>query len=176
MDLKANNAGTSKTDLNIVQGLIGTNLGGSYDTKMIDQPRPEIQQESSASQEPYQQPILEPIITKDFYIHKAPVESADAAVSRQITVGRPEKHYRIVFITAPEYTNSAAQLSAEIAQKEEKTIIYVLSKKPDGLDLGDIAIPAPTKASKPEVYFIKYKTQEEAEHAQKEIQGNSLSF
>lgn len=46
-------------------------------------------------------------------------------------------------------------------QTEEKTLVYVLVKKPD--DQPDIVIPtpAPTQPSKPEVYFIRYKTQKE---------------
>lgn len=46
-------------------------------------------------------------------------------------------------------------------QNEEKTLVYVLVKKPD--DQQDIVIPtpAPTQPSKPEVYFIKYKTQKD---------------
>ena len=38
------------------------------------------------------------------------------------------------------------------------------------MTVNDIATPAPTQPSKPEVYFIKYKTPEEAEAARKEIQ------
>lgn len=43
-------------------------------------------------------------------------------------------------------------------QSEDKTIVYVLVKKPE--DIGPIAQPA-AKQSKPEVFFIKYKTQQE---------------
>lgn len=46
-----------------------------------------------------------------------------------------------------------------IPQNEEKTLVYVLVKKPE--EQPEIVIPtqAPTQPSKPEVYFIKYKTQ-----------------
>lgn len=43
---------------------------------------------------------------------------------------------------------------------EEKTIVYVLVKKPDDVPSITLAEPASTMPSKPEVYFIRYKTQE----------------
>jgi hypothetical protein len=45
------------------------------------------------------------------------------------------------------------------APDEQKTLIYVLVKKPDEVPEIHIPTPAPTKPSKPEVYFIRYKTQ-----------------
>lgn len=58
-------------------------------------------------------------------------------------------------------------------QNQEKTIVYVLVKKPD--EIGDVAIPTvpPTQPSKPEVYFIKYKTQ--SANAQTSSSGSFLS-
>lgn len=46
-------------------------------------------------------------------------------------------------------------------QNEEKTLVYVLVKKPE--EQPDIVIPTPipTLPSKPEVYFIRYRTQNE---------------
>jgi len=65
-----------------------------------------------------------------------------------------------------------SSLRIKQAPVEEKTIIYVLTKKPDPLDLqAAIEEIAPKQPSKPEVFFIKYKTQEEAAHAQRTIQG-----
>lgn len=58
-------------------------------------------------------------------------------------------------------------------QNEEKTIVYVLSKKNDGLnDDGSFATPPPPVTSKPEVFFVKYKTKEEAEQAVSKIQDS----
>ncbi|EDW30583.1 GL26862 [Drosophila persimilis] len=81
------------------------------------------------------------------------------------------KNYRVVFIKAPSSSNANVKLSAEYAPKEEKTVIYVLSKKDNQLEVNDIATPAPTVPSKPEVFFIKYKTEAEASHAQQQIQA-----
>lgn len=60
---------------------------------------------------------------------------------------------------------------------EEKTVIYVLSQNPNEPP-EEIEVPkvAPTKPSKPEVYFVKYNTPEEAELAQKHIQGKLENF
>ncbi|XP_054728175.1 uncharacterized protein LOC129237441 [Anastrepha obliqua] len=110
-----------------------------------------------------------PSVHKQFYTISAP-EDTDDGKPKHLVIGRPQKNYRVVFIKAPGPDNSNRKLSAEFAPQEEKTVIYVLSKKDDELTANDFATPAPTVPSKPEVFFIKYKTPEEAEAAQKEIQ------
>ena len=71
----------------------------------------------------------------------------------------PQKHYKIVFIKAPTPPAPTAPVIPVIPQNEEKTLVYVLVKKPE--EQPEIVIPTqpPTQPSKPEVYFIKYKTQ-----------------
>lgn len=71
-----------------------------------------------------------------------------------------QKHYRIIFIKAPA-PPAVTQTFPESPIREEKTIVYVLVKKPD--EIPEISLPTPvsTVPSKPEVYFIRYKTQEE---------------
>lgn len=87
-----------------------------------------------------------------------------------MVIGRPQKNYRVIFIKTPDAQNDDLKLSAEFAPQEEKTVIYVLSKKDHDFTVNDIATPEPTQPAKPEVYFIKYKTPEEADAARKEIQ------
>jgi hypothetical protein len=59
-----------------------------------------------------------------------------------------------------------------LPQSEEKTIVYVLSKKPEGItEDGDIPSPPAPVTTKPEVFFVKYKTQQEADGAISNIQG-----
>jgi len=99
------------------------------------------------------------LIQKHIYVHVPPPEQEDIRPPQQIQAGVAQKHYKIIFIKAPSPpTVSPAQI-ALAQQNQEKTIVYVLVKKPD--EIGDINIPAvpPTQPSKPEVYFIKYKTQ-----------------
>ncbi|XP_034671347.1 uncharacterized protein LOC117903433 [Drosophila subobscura] len=112
-----------------------------------------------------------PIINKKFYLVSAPEDHSNDGKVKHLVLGRPQKNYRVVFIKAPAGDNANVKYSAEFAPQEEKTVIYVLSKKDNDLDATDIATPAPTQPSKPEVFFIKYKTDDEAKQAQHEIQG-----
>ena len=66
-----------------------------------------------------------------------------------------------MFIKAPSPPAPTAPIIPQLPQTEEKTLVYVLVKKPE--EQPDIVIPtpAPTQPSKPEVYFIRYKTQKE---------------
>ncbi|XP_012059589.1 PREDICTED: uncharacterized protein LOC105622784 [Atta cephalotes] len=72
-----------------------------------------------------------------------------------------QKHYKIVFIKAPTPPTPTAPVIPVQQQDEQKTLIYVLVKKPE--EALEINLPTitPTQPSKPEVYFIKYKTQKE---------------
>lgn len=118
----------------------------------------------------------EPIVTKHFYVHAAPEEPEEETGPRFIPVGQSQKTYKIIFIKAPTY-NLKSQVIPVLPQNQEKTIVYVLSKKPEFDQNIQLPEPTPTEPSKPEVFFVKYKTQEEAERAQKQIQGNYyLSF
>ncbi|XP_034486881.1 uncharacterized protein LOC117791282 [Drosophila innubila] len=112
-------------------------------------------------------------VSKDIYVHVPPTEDSEERYPQPpLPALPPRKHYRIVFIKAPTPSVNKAALRVQQAPVEEKTIIYVLTKKPDPLDLQTaIEEAAPKQISKPEVFFIKYKTQEEAAHAQRTIQA-----
>jgi hypothetical protein len=57
-------------------------------------------------------------------------------------------------------------------QNEEKTIVYVLSKKNEAVGSdGEFPTPPPAVTSKPEVFFVKYNTKQEADSAVSKIQG-----
>lgn len=101
-----------------------------------------------------------PIIHKHVYIHIPPPEP-DYGVETTPEVVQPvQKHYRIIFIKAPTIAApTAAQMPAIQAVSEEKTIVYVLVKKPDNSQ-APAPTPITTPPSKPEVYFIRYKTEE----------------
>lgn len=125
------------------------------------------QQQFFQPQRPQPQPQLQPqqqqtIVQKHIYVHVPPPDNEELLPQRQIQTGVAQKHYKIIFIKAPSYSApSQAQISLA-AQNQEKTIVYVLVRKPDDFS-ADLTIPtaAPTPPSKPEVYFIKYKTQKE---------------
>lgn len=95
------------------------------------------------------------------YVHVPPPEAPEYKPPKHIPQPQPpQKHYKIVFIKAPTPpTPTAPQLPPLPQPDEEKTLIYVLVKKPE--EAPDVVLPtqAPTQPSKPEVYFIRYKTQ-----------------
>jgi len=179
-----------------VQQILSTGVG-SQQTQTIYQQQP--QQQIFQQQQPQQQQqLLSPnfglnflpqqqqqqyqsynpsasLVSKDIYVHVPPVEDSEERYPQPpLPVPPPRKHYRIVFIKAPTPSVNKAALRIKQAPVEEKTIIYVLTKKADPLDLQTaIEEAAPKQISKPEVFFIKYKTQEEAAHAQRTIQGKT---
>lgn len=134
---------------------------------------PAYQQTAYAAQPQQNAQQLPPIITKHFYVHSAPDDPEENAAPRYVQVGRARKTYKVIFIKAPSY-GSSARIIPVLPQNEEKTVVYVLSKKPD-LNLEIQAIEQQqqpvTEPTKPEVFFIKYKTQQEAENARQKIQG-----
>lgn len=130
-------------------------------------------QQASYAQQAQTVQQLPPIVTKHFYVHAAPEEPEEQTGPRYVQVGRSRKTYKVIFIKAPSY-DSSARVIPVLPQNEEKTVVYVLSKKPDFNQ--DIQIPEQpvTEPPKPEVFFIKYKTQQEAENARNQIQGMHL--
>lgn len=101
-----------------------------------------------------------PIIHKHVYVHVPPPEpDYPPALLPTAAVQPMQKHYRIIFIKAPSNPAPTPPVAAA-AQSEEKTIVYVLVKKPDDMPPITAAAPAATVPSKPEVYFIRYKTEE----------------
>lgn len=101
-----------------------------------------------------------PIIHKHVYVHIPPVEPDYPAAPRPVAVSPVQKHYRIIFIKAPTQSVPTPPPPAQAPENEEKTIVYVLVKRPDDVQMVEVPTPAPTVPSKPEVYFIRYKTQE----------------
>lgn len=61
-----------------------------------------------------------------------------------LCLGRPRKNYKIIFIKTPTYSEKQ-QIIPVLPQNEEKTIVYVLSKKPTFNQDVQIPDPAPTR-------------------------------
>lgn len=101
-------------------------------------------------------------VFKHVYIHTAPEEPQEVQPPKEIPVPPAQKHYKILFIKAPTPPTPTAPVIPVQPQNEEKTLVYVLVKKPE--EQPDIVIPtaAPTQPAKPEVYFIKYKAKKES--------------
>ncbi|XP_055384182.1 uncharacterized protein LOC129613891 [Condylostylus longicornis] len=111
------------------------------------------------------------LITKQFFIHSAPEEQDEVGGDKVINLGPGRKHYRVVFIKAPHQGVQGGRVRFIAPANEEKTVIYVLSKKTDLADIAADVQQAHTEPTKPDVFFIKYKTPEEAAHAQRQIQA-----
>ncbi|KAL5283741.1 hypothetical protein ACFFRR_006172 [Megaselia abdita] len=109
--------------------------------------------------ETYGPPAQERIVTKNVYVHVPPEEPEVYAAPSQPIVSPPKKHYKIIFIKAPNPPTPQQQVAPVQPQDEHKTLVYVLVKKPEPQPELVIPAPAPTEPSKPEVYFIKYKNQ-----------------
>ncbi|KAJ8687713.1 hypothetical protein QAD02_023507 [Eretmocerus hayati] len=102
------------------------------------------------------------LIQKHIYVHVPPPEPEEARPQRQFgPAPQAQKHYKIIFIKAPTAPTPTAPVIPQLAQDEQKTLIYVLVKKPEDAPEFTLPTAAPTQPSKPEVYFIKYKTQKE---------------
>lgn len=104
--------------------------------------------------------VPEPVaVFKDIYFHVPPPEFEEPPPAL-INVPPPKKTYNIVFIKAPaqEQQNSVylQQIQNRQPQIEDKTLIYVLSKKEDSVQV--IPSTLSHKPSRPEVYFVKYQT------------------
>lgn len=101
-----------------------------------------------------------PIIHKHIYVHVPPPEPEYTTTMQPFEPAPAQKHYRIIFIKAPDQPIPTIPPIPQPVENEEKTIVYVLVKKPE--DVPEIIIPTPasTVPSKPEVYFIRYKTEE----------------
>lgn len=109
----------------------------------------------------YGPPQQAPVIHKHVYVHVPPPEPTYYAPKKPVQPPPPpQKHYKIVFIKAPTPPPpTVPDIPAIAPPAEQKTLIYVLVKKPDEAPEIHIPTPAPTQPSKPEVYFIRYKTQ-----------------
>ncbi|KAH8359481.1 hypothetical protein KR093_006979, partial [Drosophila rubida] len=125
------------------------------------------QQQSAHLEQQHQQPI----VSKRFFIHSAPEDVEEEYKERHITVGVPKRNYNVVFIKSPQRSNKKTSIKISPAVNEDKTVIYVLSKKADSSDVQAEVVEQASSTSKPEVFFIKYKTNEEAAHAQQQIQA-----
>ncbi|TMW46730.1 hypothetical protein DOY81_008191, partial [Sarcophaga bullata] len=116
----------------------------------------------------YQQ---QPLVSKRFFIHSAPEEEEVEIQHKDIVVGQPRKNFNVVFVKAPAAAAQKTKIRVIPAVNEDKTVIYVLAKKGAENEIITHVEEPHTTTAKPEVFFIKYKTNEEAEHAQRSIQS-----
>ncbi|XP_011181903.2 double-stranded RNA-binding protein Staufen homolog [Zeugodacus cucurbitae] len=141
-------------------------------TQQITLPEQPLHQQSTHFiQQQSQRVEPETVISKRFYLHAAPEDDDEEVKQHHVTVGKPRKNYNVVFIKSSDKSTPKTSLKITPAVNEEKTVIYVLNKKQDAADIDTQVYEPVTTTAKPEVYFIKYKTAEEAAHAQQTIQA-----
>lgn len=118
-------------------------------------------------------------ITKNVYVHLPPEDHDNIQPPQVIEPLPPQKHYKLIFIKAPEPPKPVTPIIPPQPQDEHKTlgrinqqivfhslsfltfiVVYVLVKKPDPQPQISLPTPEPTQPAKPEVYFIKYKKDE----------------
>lgn len=104
-------------------------------------------------------------VQKNLYFFSAPDETVENRLRVKINNAAPKKNYKIIFIKTPSFNIKQSVNIPAILPNEEKTIVYVLVKNPEESETINVEAPPPVLPSKPEVYFIKYKTQKEAEEA-----------
>lgn len=111
------------------------------------------------------------VVNKNVYFYKAPRDFEVTPTRKPIKLPKPEKNYKIIFIKAPHIAVPPPIIQVA-PQNDEKTLVYVLSKKPE--EQPDTVItPAPKEASKPEVYFVKYGVQKEVAERSEKMYGVS---
>ncbi|EDW15264.1 uncharacterized protein Dmoj_GI22882 [Drosophila mojavensis] len=111
---------------------------------------------------------------KHFYAFEAPQDAVDEAdLVEQKILAHSKKNLQVVFIKAPENKAVVGALNALAKQtSEDKTDIYVLNKQTDPHELASKLSAAQAQHKhKPQVHFVKYRTEEEALQAQQVIEA-----
>ncbi|XP_045483609.1 uncharacterized protein LOC123688905 [Harmonia axyridis] len=113
--------------------------------------------------------------TKSVYFYEAPEEPEPIRQRKIIQLPPQKTNYKLLFIKAPSAPEPQPIEIPTQVLNQEKTRVYVLVKKPETEQQVRIVAGPTPKPEKPEVFYIKYKTREEAEKAIKEAQeGASL--
>lgn len=100
-------------------------------------------------------------VNRHVYVHVAPdfPEDQQARVIR--IPSKNDKHVNIIFVKTPSSSSSQQTEVILPEQDEQKNIVYVLVRKFDPTTDLKIRAPRPTSPSKPDVFFIRYKDQQQ---------------
>lgn len=129
---------------------------------------------SSSGSVSHQGGQLSPLIHKHIYVHVAPPELDEAQRQEINAASAAKKHYKIIFIKTPSYASPSALEYQAQGQSQEKTLIYVLVKRPDDVEQGSFVTSTKTRPSKPEVYFIRYKAQQDTSSVNSGSTGGTI--
>lgn len=115
---------------------------------------------------------------KEFYTYAAPELDFENNIGAEQIAGSLKKNLRVVFIKAPEnqgLSNAVLHLARQAI--EQRTAIYVLSKQAVVSELANkLQALKSGSTNAPEVHFVKYRTPEDAAHAQLAIQAQYESL
>lgn len=134
-----------------------------FEEQQQAQPLPPQQQPQPLPPQQSQQPQAEaytPQVFKHIYVHAAEDEAPDQQ-SRVIKVPGGDKHVNIIFVKTPSQSSQAQTEVILPEQDEHKNLVYVLLKKNTAENNIRIRRPQAQQPQKPEVYFIRYKDQEQ---------------
>merc|ERR1712121_417910 len=92
-----------------------------------------------------------PVVTRNIFVYAAPEQPRP--LPGPVNVPPPKVDCSIVLVRAPE--GNAAQDPIIVPPPQQRTLVYVLSKKPEDGGQRVIEVPA-GPASNPEVYFVNY--------------------
>jgi len=110
----------------------------------------------------YGAPAYVPQVFKHVYIHAAPDEPTYAENKVIRVPGGGDKHVNIIFVKAPSHSSSQQTEVILPEQPQQKTVVYVLVKKPENYNNVKVTAPAQQVPHKPEVFFIRYRNKEVA--------------
>lgn len=120
---------------------------------------------------------VEEEVQKHFYVFGANEEEEE---EEHAPIAPPpakkQTHYKIIFIKAPSQDRARQQILAQAPQRDEKTIVYVLVKKPEDISQIIQQQQENYKPHKPEVFFIKYKGGKGHGHADAQGKPSFFSF
>jgi len=100
-------------------------------------------------------------IHRHVYVHVAPDDPEDQQARVVRIPSKNDKHVNIIFVKTPSSSSSQQTEVVLPEQDEQKNIVYVLVRKFDPTTDLKIRAPRPTTPAKPEVYFIRYKNNQE---------------
>ncbi|XP_037728412.1 uncharacterized protein LOC119559409 [Drosophila subpulchrella] len=112
-------------------------------------------------------------LQKEFFTYTADEGDFNEPAGSEQVSGSLNRALRVIFIKGPENTgleNAAVALAKQAGQQE--TAIYVLNKQADIGDLSNkLNAIRNNNNNKPEVHFVKYRTNQDAVNAQQAIQS-----
>lgn len=146
-------------------GLIGSSLGSGagVDGGLVQSGSAQLSEPILAANE----------FNKEFFTYSAPEQEFDNGPANEQILNTLRKNLRVLFIKGPENTGlEQAALQLASTASDDRTAIYVLNKQADVAELTNKLNHIKSQTShKPEVHFVKYRTQSDAENAQRIIQA-----